>query len=197
MMMCPNYQKVLLRHTQLSIHPEASATSSLLGAALHPKKVSDPKLHSAILRPLPLWGIYHSEILTSSRSSPRRDPLRSKGFNSKPESPTIDHVWSPLTVMQLHPSPRPKRATLLLTRAAMNNEKISVMQSQPSSTSNHGRYNKSNTCRSCNYNNPSISPPCQHPYRVYIILLLQEECSRIPDPKSTHPVTLVVFMCQH
>jgi len=82
--------------THLRVHPEASATSSLLGAAFYPEDILDMEPHSAILRPLPL------EVLTSSGSLLLRDPPYSEGSSSVPESPTTDHPLSLPTVMQLH-----------------------------------------------------------------------------------------------
>ena len=77
--------------TILRVHAEASATFSHPGAILHPKNVSDSELHSAVPRPLPLWDLYHSEALTSSGSSPLRDPPRFEDLCCEPKAPTIDH----------------------------------------------------------------------------------------------------------
>jgi len=76
--------------TTRRIQPEASAASSFPGAALRPEDISDPEPHSTILRPLPLRCLYHSKVLTISRSSPLRDPLHSEDFNSEPDAPTTD-----------------------------------------------------------------------------------------------------------
>ena len=50
---------------------------------------------------------------------------------------------------------------LILKRAVIRDSRFTIMQSWLINASNHGRYNKSSTCRSCSYNHPLILPPRQ------------------------------------
>ena len=59
---------------------------------------------------------------------------------------------------------------LALKRVVIHGSRLPGMLSQLTSSSDHWRYNKSNTCRSCSYNHPSISPPRQHSCQVHMIL---------------------------
>jgi len=150
--------------TNLRVHPEVSATFSLTRTAYYPKDIPDPSrsppfrglFHS---KPLPLWCPHLLRVFSTSR------PSHSEGFSSEPEAPTIDHPWSLMIVIQLHPR-HVHNSNAPINEAVMDSGRYSYMQSQPTSASDNDRYNKTSTCRSCSYNNPSIPPPRQHPWGI-------------------------------
>ena len=62
--------------TPPEFHSEAPATSGLPVATFHPKDILDLKLHSAVPKPLPLRGLYHSEVLhLKALSAPKPSPF--------------------------------------------------------------------------------------------------------------------------
>jgi len=77
--------------------------------------------------------------------------------------------------------------TPTLKRAVIHGNKFPVIQYRLISASNHGLYNKSNTCRLCSYNHLPILPPRRHPCQVNKILLLHGEGDdRFPISQSIH-----------
>ena len=123
----------------------------------------------------PFWKSFHSEtafhhfcdfhlpeVFTIPSSSPfRRSQLRIWSSNNRSSMIFVDTYAMPLS------------PTFIMCNASINagnygQWQISRHAILPSSVSDHSRYNKFITCRSCSYNNPSISPPRQHPCQVYI-----------------------------
>ena len=64
----------------------------------------------------------------------------------------------------------------------------------PTSTNNHGHYNKFSMWRSCSYSGPSILPPCRHPCQVYMIFLLSGKEDHFLNPQSAVMYTITVVV---
>jgi len=164
--------------TTLRVYLEAFATSSLPGAGLHLEDIFKPEI-----------TFRNSEPFTTSKSSPlgflhskTLPVLKASALNLK-----LQHRSSLISAdSYAAPSFTFITCNALISADSYGQCQIFLHAISIDQHRDHDRYNKSNTCRSSKYNNPSILPPRYHPCQVYTIFLLQGE-DHLPKPQSiTH-----------
>jgi len=166
----------------LRVHPGVSTTSSLhnIQPSSHPtfpKSSSVPKASSVRGRTPPLRSLHLPKVFPIPKVS-----------NPKSEAQIISPPRSLPVVTQHHPPTLKTCNTPTLKRSVIHGSRFPSIKSWLISSSNHGRYNKSSTYRSCTYNYRPISPPRRHPCLTYVrsFFSKEKEIDHFPNPQNIH-----------